>query len=208
MKGFENNKYSKKIEYLISQNVTNERLFAQLRFKANNLRKKKSLKLMELICTPKLIIDDKTFKRLNKLILTGADVNYSTLKGLTPFILASINGQILVAEFLKEKGADVFQKTKEGQNALMLTSFVSQMSRAGGELSTTHRDVRYPRMIRQLRIYGLDANMHCDFLGITLNDYYMGNFEPFTNHLLTQTKEFLNRKNYILDYEDSKTYNF
>lgn len=203
MKGYENNKYSKKIESLVSQNVSDERLYSRLRYKANNLRKKKSLKLMELICTPELIIDDKIFKRLNKLIETGADVNYSTLKGLTPFMLASINGQIVVANFLKEKGADVFQKTKEGQNALMLTSFVSQMSRAGGELYT-HRDVSYPRMIRQLRVYGLDANMHCDFLGITLNDYYMGNFEPFTNHLLEQAKEFLNRKNYVLDYENAK----
>lgn len=204
MKGFENNKYSKKIEFYISQNVQNDKLFAHLRYKANNLRKKKSLKLMKLICTPELIIDDKIFKRLNKLIETGADVNYSTLKGLTPFILASINGQVLVAAFLKEKGADVLQKTKEGQNALMLTSFVSQMSRSG-ELRK-YKDVKYMPMIRQLRTYGLDKNMHCDFLGNTLNDYYMGNFEPFTNHLLSQVNEFLDRNNYV--YNDEYDYTF
>jgi ankyrin repeat protein len=69
-----------------------------------------------------------------------------TVKGLTPFILSALNGQTQVAEFLKEKGADVFQKTKEGQNALMLTSFVSQMSRSG-ELRK-YREVKYMSMIR------------------------------------------------------------
>jgi len=200
MKGFENNKYAKKIDFLVSQNVDNDRLFAHLRYKANMLRKKKSLELMKLICTPILIENERTLKRINKLINTGADVNYTTLEGISPFILASLNGQIYVAEFLKEKGANIMHKTKEGQNALMLTVYISQMARSGEFKS--HRNVKYMPMIRKLREYGLADNMHCDFLGLTLNNYYMGEIAPYQNHLMDEVEYFIDSNRYSLENDN------
>lgn len=189
MKGFENNKYAIKLEELLNQGNANEKTISKLRIKANKLRRKKSLELIKFINKPEKIESSKDFLVIQNLILSGADIEYTTLEGYTPFMISAINGQIKVAMFLEEKGVDVFKMTKEGQNALMLTLLVSHLVREG-EIKS-HKNVKFMPMVRYLQSCGLNKNMHCDFLGLTLNDYYLGNFKPFKKHLLTQIHNIL-----------------
>lgn len=194
MEGFGNNKYAKQLELLLEQNVRDEKTITKLKLKANTLRRKKSLELMRFINKTKLIEGDRALKHIQNLIATGADVNYTTLEGLTPFMISSLNGQIVVNEFLKENGADVLKKTKEGQNALMLTLAMNHIVRDGR--FRDYLDIKYMPVLRQLRDFGLANSMHCDFLGNTLDDYYMGRLEPFSKHLYNQLKGYLDSDNY------------
>lgn len=206
MNEFKNNKYAIKLEEESKKENPNLKLCKKLREKASQLRKRKSLELMKFINSSKALNSKKDFEFLNKLISTGADINYFIPEGITPYMLAAINGQTMVLDFLKENGADINRVNLHGQDAYMLTLLASKMARFKNLPS--HRDVDYMSSIRLLRQHGLDLSMHCDYMGNTLDDYITGELEPFTEQLMLNIKKYLRKENYELNAVENLEMNF
>ena len=177
LKGYEYNKYSIKLnDYLktVENGEVNLELCAKLREKANKLRKEKSIKLFNYINNAKKV----DLKKIDKLYKMGADLNYKFKNDLTLYMLAGIKAELEVLDYLKLRNVDIYAKTNLGQDALMLTSFV-----------TNNKDIQYAlditsgdniKAVRLLREHGLGVKLEYDLMGLSQNDYYMGETDPYT----------------------------
>lgn len=177
LKGYEYNKYSIKLnDYLktVENGEVNLELCAKLREKANKLRKEKSIKLFNYINNAKKV----DLKKIDKLYKMGADLNYKFKNDLTLYMLAGIKAELEVLDYLKLRNVDIYAKTNLGQDALMLTSFV-----------TNNKDIQYAlditsgdniKAVRLLREHGLGMKLEYDLMGLSQNDYYMGETDPYT----------------------------
>ena len=177
LKGYEYNKYSIKLnDYLktVENGEVNLELCAKLREKANKLRKEKSIKLFNYINNAKKV----DLKKIDKLYKMGADLNYKFKNDLTLYMLAGIKAELEVLDYLKLRNVDIYAKTNLGQDALMLTSFV-----------TNNKDIQYAlditsgdniKAVRLLREHGLGVKLEYDLMGLSQNDYYMGETGPYT----------------------------
>ena len=177
LKGYEYNKYSIKLnDYLktVENGEVNLELCAKLREKANKLRKETSVKLFNYINNAKKV----DLKKVDKLYKMGADLNYKFKNDLTLYMLAGIKAELEVLDYLKLRNVDIYAKTNLGQDALMLTSFV-----------TNNKDIQYAlditsgdniKAVRLLREHGLGVKLEYDLMGLSQNDYYMGETDPYT----------------------------
>lgn len=177
LKGYEYNKYSIKLnDYLktVENGEVNLELCAKLREKANKLRKETSIKLFNYINNAKKV----DLKKIDKLYKMGADLNYKFKNDLTLYMLAGIKAELEVLDYLKLRNVDIYAKTNLGQDALMLTSFV-----------TNNKDIQYAlditsgdniKAVRLLREHGLGVKLEYDLMGLSQNDYYMGETDPYT----------------------------
>ena len=183
---YKKNKYELKLqEYLMSFNDRKSDLIdmkycAKLRRKAEELTCKKNYELYKLINSSKKA----NINRVKYLIDTGADVNARFEDNLTFYMLAALNAQLEVLDVLKEEGADVEAKTNYGQDALMLANLIKHDS--FGENKRT-----YLHVVRKLQSHGLGLKMEVDYVGLTRDDYYLGNTDPFTTTYLNLIKKYL-----------------
>ena len=187
MVDYKKNKYELKLqEYLMSFNenksgVINMKYCAKLRKKAEELTRKKNFELYKLINSSRKA----DVKKVKDLINTGADVNCRFEDNLTFYMLATLNAQLDVLDALKEEGADVEAKTSYGQDALMLANLL--------KANTFGEDKRtYLHVVRKLQSHGLGLKMEVDNVGLTRDDYYLGNTDPFTTTYLSLIKKYLN----------------
>lgn len=177
LKGYEYNKYSKKLnDYLetVEDGEVNLELCAKLREKANKLRKETSIKLFNYINSAKKV----DLKKVDKLYKMGADLNFKFKNDLTLYMLAGIKAELEVLDYLKLRNVDIFAKTNLGQDALMLTSFVTNNKDVQIALNVTSSE--NIKTVRLLREHGLGMKLEYDLMGLSQNDYYMGETDPFT----------------------------
>lgn len=189
MKNFENNKYLVELDKYIQnteENKINLKKCAELRKKANNLRKSVSLKLLQYIST----FDNIDLKIVEKYIKNGADVNYKFVDDMTLYMFAGMYKHIELLDFLKENGAEVLAVNKYSQNALMLAVFINTNRYDSDFYFIPHG--HYLDVIRKMRSHGLDACDNYDFLGTSLNDYYLGNTEPYTKTIKNEIIQYFN----------------
>lgn len=178
LNGYEYNKYSKKLnEYLktVEDDKVDLQLCAKLREKANKLRKENSVKLFNYINNSKKV----DLKKVDKLYKNGADLNFKFNNNLTLYMLAGIKAKLEVLDYLKLRDVDIFAKTNLGQDALMLTSFVTNDKHLQNLLGVS------PSLnleaVRLLKAHGLGMKLEYDLMGLSQNDYYLGETDPFTN---------------------------
>lgn len=178
LKGYEYNKYSIKLnDYLktVQDSKVNLELCAKLREKANKLRKETSIKLFNYINSSKKV----DLKKVDKLYKMGADLNFKFNNDITLYMLAGIKAKPEVLDYLKLRNVDIFAKTNLGQDALMLTSFVTNNKNVQIALNVTSSE--NIKTVRLLREHGLGMKLEYDLMGLSQNDYYMGATDPFTN---------------------------
>lgn len=179
MNGFENNKYAKQLsDYLnnLSEDKRNKEYYQKLIYKANKLRTTKSIELINIFKSIEPLNFEKTCKKIDNLIASGADINFAT-NGyqITPFMMASLNAHYEFLDYLKEKGADTLKQNVIGQNALMITLIKRTM------VYNKEIKIRYLHTVRKLKELKLNACMYTDNLGTTLNDYYLEQFGILDN---------------------------
>ena len=191
LKGYEYNKYSKKLEdYIASLNdgeAVDLKICAKYREKANKLRKEKSFKLYNYINTTKEISLD----TIEKLIYSGADVNYKFNFGISVFMLAVLNGQLNCLWVLKQNGSDVNGKNAFGQDALMLAGFMNSFKDYFGK---NYSKTKYLPIIKFLK-EDLSDDLVRDNAGLSQEDYLSGHIENFPKEYLKLVEKILKVKN-------------
>ena len=100
-------------------------------------------------------------------------------------MLAALNCQLDVLDILKEEGADIEAKTCYGQDALMLANLLKHNSYGENKRN-------YLQVIKKLQNHGLGLKMEVDNVGLTRDNYYLGNTDPFTATYLSLIKKYLN----------------
>ncbi|MGN1208295.1 MAG: hypothetical protein ACI4TI_02400, partial [Christensenellales bacterium] len=98
----------------------------------------------------------------------------------------AMNAQIEVLDYLKEAGAIIQAKNIYGQDALMLVLLIK--NNTYGELKT-----KYLQVQKKLQSHGLGLTMEVDNVGLTRDDYYLGNTDPFTETYLRNIRGYLEK---------------
>lgn len=183
------NKYIQKLQKYINDakeknGVIKMSHCAKLRKKAEELETEKNLELFHLINTSKNV----NLKKVEYLLETGANVNAKFKDGLTPYMLASLNAQLEVLDLLKQEGANIEARTNFGQNALMFACLI----RDNYDVAVKRK---YLKVVKKLMEHGVGNNMHVDNVGLTRDDYLLGNTDPFTKTYLDLIESYINAGN-------------
>ena len=188
LKGYEYNKYAIKLEnYLnsVSESDVDLSYCANLREKANKLRKNLSEKLYNYINTTKVISLDK-IELLHK---SGADLNYKFDSGFTLYMVAGLNAQVNALCYLFQNGANTLKQNDFGQDALMLVGFINNYK---NNFTKNYRKIKYLPIINLIKSQGFENSMNYDNSGLTYKDYYLGETEPFTKTYINKIAKSLN----------------
>lgn len=182
------NKYQVKLEKYISDKKLNNgvvylKYCANLKMKADELERKKSLALYNYVNR----IGKVDLKKVTSLIESGANINAKFQDGVTLYMIAALNCQIEVLDLLKNQGADIYAKTTFGQDALMLANLMKHTSNYSAKRV-------YLEVIRTLQNHGLGKSLEVDNVGLTRDDYYLGNTDPFTNFYLKLIQKYMHEK--------------
>ncbi len=177
------NKYEKKLKDYLEDSegaFVDLQYCAKLREKSKEFKRQKSLKLYKVINTTKNV----DIKKVEDLIASGADVNCRFRDDITLYMLAAINRQVEVLEVLKRSDADVLAKNMYGQDALMLANLMKNTV----DFETKKK---YLPVLRTLQSHGLGVTKEFDNAGISRDDYYLGNTDPYTKAYLNNIKYYL-----------------
>lgn len=186
------NKFEEKLkEYIKSckDDTIDMEKCAKLKMKASKLTKKSSEKLYSLLNTTKKL----DFKKIIKVLNSGADVNFKFKDGITVYMLSALNGHVDALELLKNYGANVNAKNCYGQNALMLVLLMKKV----GDLKV---DLKYTSVIIKLKAQGVSLEEK-DKAGFSVDDYIQGKTEPFTKTYLKNIRSYLKSYDDILENE-------
>ncbi len=180
------NKYEKKLKkYLQNKDenggLLNLKYCAYLKIKSDELERDKSYALYKLINTTKAV----NLNKVKALVESGANIDSKFEDGVTLYMVAALNCQMDVLDYLNEIGANIKAKTIYGQDALMLVVLMKNNALSGEAKS------KYLEVQKKLQSHGFGLTMEVDNVGLTRDDYYLGNTDPFTETYLKLIRKYL-----------------